>query len=176
MFFWETNLRGLLRRSWAMFSSGTILPPNAPYSQLRPEKRYGAGFVKKSRMKTCFLGRTKLPSVTLLPPIAPSSPFGHENRWGAIYYKNFNRKRVFWKTNLRGLLRQNWAMFSSGTILPPNAPYSQVGPEKRFGAGFVKKSRMKTCFLGRTKLHSGTLLPPIAPSTPFGHENRWGAI
>ena len=78
----------------------------------------------------------------------------------------------FGKTNSRGLLRQNCAKLSSGTILPPDAPYSQLGPEKRYGAGFIKKSRLKTCFLGRTELPSGALLPPIAPSSPFGHENR----
>ena len=78
----------------------------------------------------------------------------------------------FGKTNSRGLLRQNSAKFSSGTILPPNAPYSQLGPEKRYGAGFIKKFHPQTCFLGCTKLHSGTLLPQIAPSIPFGQENR----
>jgi hypothetical protein len=66
----------------------------------------------------------------------------------------------FVKTNSRGLLRQNCAKFSSGTILPPNPPYSQLGPEKRYGAGSIKKFQPKTCFLGWTKLHSGTLLPP----------------
>ena len=75
----------------------------------------------------------------------------------------------------RGLLRQNWAKFSSETILPPNAPYGQLGPEKRYGAGFIKKFQSKTCFLGWTKLHFGTLLPPIMPSSPFGQENWWGA-
>ena len=74
----------------------------------------------------------------------------------------------FGKTNLRGLLRQNWAMFSSRTIFPPIARYSQLSPERRYGSGFVKKSRMKTCFLGGTKLRTGTLLLPIAPSSPFG--------
>ena len=93
----KTNSRGFFRRNWAMFSSGTILPPNAPYSQLGPEKRYGSSFIKKFQPKTCFLGWTKLRTVTLLPPIMPSSPFGQENRWGAIQYKNSNRKRVFWK-------------------------------------------------------------------------------
>ena len=74
----------------------------------------------------------------------------------------------FEKPNSRGLLRQNWAKFSSGTILPPNAPYSQLDPEKRYGAAFIKKFQPKTCFLGWTKLRSGRLLPPIAPSSPFG--------
>ena len=78
----------------------------------------------------------------------------------------------FGKKNLVGLLRQNCAKFSSGTILPPNAPYSQLGPEKRYGVGFIKKFQPKTCFLGWTKLHSGTLLPPKVPSSPFGQENR----
>ena len=82
----------------------------------------------------------------------------------------------FGKTNSRRLLRQNWAKFSSGTTLPPNAPYSQLGPEKRYETGFIKKFQSKTCFLGWTKLHSGTLSPPIVPSSPFNQENRWGAI
>ena len=82
----------------------------------------------------------------------------------------------FGKTNSRGLLRQNWAKFSPETILPPNAPYSPLGPEKWCGAGFVEKFRTKTCFLGWTKLSSGILLPPIVPSSPLGQENRWGAI
>ena len=96
-FFGKTNLRGLLRQNWATFSSGIILFPNAPYSELGPEKRYGAGFIKKFQPKTCFLGWTKLHSETLLPPIVPSSPFGQENRWGAIYYKNSNRKCILEK-------------------------------------------------------------------------------
>ena len=95
VFFGKTNSSGLLRQNWANFSSGKILPPNAPYSQLGPEKRYGAGFMKKFHPETCFLGWTKLRSGTLLPPIAPSIPFGQENKWGAILYKNSNRKRVF---------------------------------------------------------------------------------
>ena len=97
VFFGKKNSRGLLRLNWETFSSGTILPPNAPYSQLGPEKRYGAGFIKKFQSKTCFLGCTKLHSGTLLPPIVPSSPFGQENRWGAIWYKNSSRKRAFWE-------------------------------------------------------------------------------
>ena len=81
VFFGKTNTRELLRqKNRATFSSETILPPNAPYSQLSPEKRYETGFIKKFELKTCFLGRTKLRSVTLLPPIAPFSMFGRENR------------------------------------------------------------------------------------------------
>ena len=77
----------------------------------------------------------------------------------------------FGKTNSRGLLRQNCAKLSSGTILPPNAPYSKLGPEKMSEAGFIKKLQTKTCFLGWSKLRFGTFLPPIAPSSPLGHEN-----
>ena len=95
VFFGKTNSRVLLRQNCEQFSSGTILPPNVPYSQLGPEKRFGAGFIKKFQPKTCFLGWMKLHSGTLLPPIVPSSPFGQENWWGAILYKNSNRKRVF---------------------------------------------------------------------------------
>ena len=97
MFFGKTNSRGLLSQNWEKFASGTILPPNTPYSQLGPEKWYGAGLIKKFQSKTCFFGWTKLRFRTLLPPIAPSSPLGHENWWGAIYHKNSNRKLFFWK-------------------------------------------------------------------------------
>ena len=170
------NMRGLLRQNWAKFSSVTILPPNTPCSQLGPEKRYGVGLVKKLRPKTCLLGWTKLRSGTLLPLITQSSPFGQENRWGAYSTKIQTENVFFGKTNLRGLFRQNWAKFSSGTIQPPNVPYSQWGPEKRYGAGFIKKLQSKTYFFGCTNLHSGTILPPTVPSSPFGLENRWGAI
>ena len=168
MFFWKTNLRGLLRQNWAMFSSGTILPPNAPYSQLGPEKRYGSGFVKKSRLKTCFWeGRNFAPG-----HFCPQSRhlFRLAHKIGEVWFSTkIQTENVFFgKTNSRGLLRQNWAKFSSGTILPPNTPYSQLRPEKRYGAAFVKKFRSKTCFLEWTKLCSGTLLPPISPSSPFG--------
>ena len=78
----------------------------------------------------------------------------------------------FGKTNSIGLLRQNSAKFSSGTIFPPNAPYSQLGPEKRNGTSFIKKFHPKTCFFGWTKIRSGALLPPIAPSSPFAQQNR----
>ena len=65
----------------------------------------------------------------------------------------------FGKTNSIGLLGQNSAKFSSRTILPLNAPYNQLGPEKRYGTGFIKKFHPKTCFFESTKLRSGTLLP-----------------
>ena len=97
VFFGKTNSIGLLMQNSVNFSFGTILPLNAPYSQLASEKRCGAGFIKKFQPKSCFLGSTKLRSRTLLPPIVPSIPFGQENRWGTILYKNSNRKRVFWK-------------------------------------------------------------------------------
>ena len=169
------NSIGLLRKNLAKFSSGKILPPNAPCSQFCSENWYGAGFIKKFQTKTCFLGWTKLRTGTLLPPIMLSIPFGQENRWGVIFTKFQTENVFFGKTNLRGLLRQNWAKFSSGTIFPPNAQCCQLGPEKRYGASFVKKFRPKTCFLGWMKLRSGTLLPPIALSSPLGQENWWGA-
>ena len=81
-------------------------------------------------------------------------------------------KVFFGKTNSRGHLSQNRAKFSFRTILPLNAPYSQLGPEKRYGTGFIKKLHPKTCFFGWTKLRSGTLLPPVVSSSPFGQENR----
>ena len=51
---------------------------------------------------------------------------------------------IFGETNSRGLLRQNCAKFSSGTILFPNAPYSQLGPEKKYGTPFVKEFHPNT--------------------------------
>ena len=96
------------------------------------------------------------------------------NKIGEVQFSTkIQTENVFFgKTNLRGLLRQNWAKSSSGTILPPNAPYSQLGLEKRYGAGFVNKFQPKTCLLARTKLRSGTLLPTIVLSSPLGQENR----
>ena len=176
MFFGKTNSRGLLRQNWAKFSSRSILPPNAPYSELGPEKKYGARFIKKFQPKTCFLAWTKLHSEHFCPQschlVRLAKKIGEVRFSTKIETENV----FFGKTNSRRLLRQNWLTFSSGTILPPNAPYSQLSPEKRYGAGFIKKFKPKTCFLGWTKLHTGTLLPPIMPSSPFGKENRWGAI
>ena len=99
------------------------------------------------------------------------------NKIGEVRFsRKIQTENVFYgKTNSKGLLKQNWAKFSSETILPPNAPCSQLGPEKSYGAGFVKKFRSKTCFLGWTKLCSGPLLPPIRQSSVFGQQNRWGA-
>ena len=65
----------------------------------------------------------------------------------------------FGKRNSIGLLRQNSAKFSSGTILPPNAPYSQLGPEKRYVTGFIKKFHPKTCFLDGRNFASGHFYP-----------------
>ena len=80
---------------------------------------------------------------------------------GEVWFSTkIETKNVFFgKKNSRWLLRQNWAKFSSGTILPPDALYSQLGPEKRYGAGFIKKFTLKMCFLGWTKLRSGTFCP-----------------
>ena len=90
------------------------------------------------------------------------------------FVQKLKQKSLF----LEKLIREGqiWAKFSTVTVLPSNAPCMQLGSEKRYGAGFIKKFQPKTWFLGWTKLHSGTLLPPIVPSSPFGQENRWGAI
>ena len=174
--FGKTNSRGLLRQNWAKFSSGTISSPNAPCSQVGPKKRYGAGFVKKFDRKHLFWeGR----SFTLGHFCPQSCHLVHlAKKIGEVGFSTkIHTENVFLgKTNSRGLLRQNWAKFSSGRISPLNGPYSQLGPEKRYGASFIKIFQPKTCFLGWTKLHSGTVLPPIVQSSPFGQENRWGAI
>ena len=146
----------------------TILPTNAPYRQLGPKKWYETGFIKKFLPKIYFFGRTKLRSVTLLPPIMPSSPSGQENRCGAISYRNSNRKRVFWKNEFGRAFEAKLSKVFVRNNFAPNTPNSQLGPEKRYGAGFINEFQQKTCFLGWTKLRTGTLLPPIAPSSPFG--------
>ena len=148
------------------------MPPNAPYSQLGPEKRYGAGFIKNFQPKTCFCGWTKLRSVHCCPHSRHLVCLA--NKIGEVRFSTkIQSENVFFgKTNSIGLLRQNSANFSSGTILPPNESYSQLGPEKWYEAGFMKKFQLKTCFLGWTKLCSGTLLPPIVRSSPLGQESR----
>ena len=52
----------------------------------------------------------------------------------------------FGKSNSVELLKQNWAKISSGTIFPPNAPYSQLGPEKMYDASFIKKFQNENVF------------------------------
>ena len=88
----------------------------------------------------------KLHSGTLLPPIdlvRLAKKIGEVRFSTKIQAENV----FFGKTNWRGLLRQNWETFSSGTILPMNASYSQLGPEKSNGDGLVQKFKPKTCFL-----------------------------
>ena len=168
VFFGKTNSRGLLRQNWARFSFGTILPLNAPYCQLGPKKRYGASFIKKSHWKLVFWEGRNFASGHFYPQsrhlLHLAQKIGEVRFCSKIQTENV----FFGETNMRGLFRQNWAKFSSATILHPNAPCSQLGPEKRYGAGFVKKFHPQTCFLGCTKLRFGRLLPPIAPSNPFG--------
>ena len=136
MFFGKTNSGGLLTQNWAKFSCGTILPPNVPYSQLGPEKRYGTSFIKKFIPKTCFFGWTKLRSGTLLPPIAPSSPLGQGKRYGASFINEFQQKTCFF----------GWTKLRSGTLLPPIAPSSPFGQGNRWGAIYYKNSNRKRVF------------------------------
>ena len=147
MFFGKMNSSGLLRQNWAKFSSGTILPLNAPYSQLGPEKRYWAGFIKKFQSKTCYLGCTKLRSGALFPQLRHLVRLAHKIGEVRFRTKILVENVFIGKTNSSGLLRQNWAKFSSGTILPPNAPYSQLGSEKRYGGRFHQKIPTKKVFV-----------------------------
>ena len=163
-------------QNWAKFSSWTILPQNAPYSQLGLEKRYGAGFINKFQPKKCFLGWTKLRSGTLFPHSRHLVRLAKKIREVRFSTKIQIENVFFGKKNLRGLMGQNWAKFSSWTILPQNAPYSQLGLEKRYGAGFINQFQPKTCFFGWTKLRYGTLLPLIVASSSSFQENRRGAI
>ena len=142
----KTNSSVLLRKNWAKFSTGTILPPNAPYSQLGPEKRYGAGFIKKFQPKTWFLGWTKLHSVTLLPPIMPFSPFGQEKSWRAILYKNSNRKLVFWKNEFERAFEAKLSKVFIRNNFAPERTYSPFGIGNRYGAGFIKKIPTENVF------------------------------
>ncbi len=146
MFFWKMNSSGLLRQNWAKFSSGTILPPNPPYSQLGPEKRYGAGLIKNFQPKTCFLGWRNFTPGHFCPLSCHLVRLDKKICEVQFSTKIQTENMFFWKTNSKGLLRQNWAKFSSGTIFPPNPPSSQLGPEKRYVAGFMKKFQTKTCF------------------------------
>ena len=141
-----------------MFSSETILPPNTSCSQFGPEKRYGAGFIKKLQLKACFLGWTKVRSGTLLPPIAHLVRLA-KKRGGVRFSTKIQTEKVFFrKTNSKGHLRQNWAKFSFGTILPPNAPYSQLGPEKRYWAGFIKSHKGEVTTKGKTTTFPTTFI------------------
>ena len=130
VFFGKTNLRGLFRQNWAKFSSGTILPSNGPYGQLAPEKRYGAGFIKKFQPKPCFFGWTKLRSGPLLPPIAPSSLFGQQNSWGAILYKNSNWKRVFWKNEFERAFEAKLSKVYVRNNFAPECTIKPIRPRK----------------------------------------------
>ena len=148
VFFGKTNSRGLLRQNWARFSFGTILPLNAPYCQFGPKKRYEADFVKKSHWKLVFWeGRNFAPG-QFYPQSRHLLHLAHKIGEVRFSSKIQAENMFFGKTNSRVLFGQNWELFSSGTILPPNAPYSQLGPKKRYGAGFIKKFQPKTCFLG----------------------------
>ena len=146
MFFGKMNSRGLLRQNWAKFSSRTIFPPNAPCSQLGQEKRYGPVSSKNSDQKRVFKDGRNFDPGQFWAQSRHLVRLAHKIGEVRFSTKIQTENECFGKTNWWGLLRQNWAKFSSGTILPPNASYSQLGPEKRFGAGLVKKFRPKTCF------------------------------
>ena len=139
VFIGKTNSRGLLRQNWAKLSSGTILPPNAPYSQLAQKRGMGPVSSKNSNRKGVFQDGRNFAPGRFCPQSCHLVRLA--NKIGEVRFSTkIQIENVFFrKTNLRGLLRQNWAKFSSGTILPPNAPYSQLGTEKRYGVGFLKK-------------------------------------
>ena len=176
MFFGKTNLRGLLRQNWAKFSSRTICPRTHHKANLAQKRGMGLVSSTNSDRERVFWDGRNFASGHFCP--LPRNLVRLAKKIGGVRFSTkIQTENVFFgKTNSRGLLRQNWAKFSSGTIFPPDAPYSQLGPEKRYGAGFIKKFQLKTCFLGWTKLRFGTLLPPTTQSSPFGQENRWGAV
>ena len=176
VFFGKTNSRGLLRQNWEKFSSGTILPRTHHIANKAQKRAMGLVSSKNCTRKRVFRDGRNFASGHFCPQLCHlvclAKKIGEVRFSTKIQTENVS----FGKTNSRGLLRQNWAKFSPETILPPNAPYSPLGPEKWYGAGFINKFQPKTCFLGWTKPRPGTLLPPIVPSSPFGQENRWGAI
>ena len=136
VFIGKTNSRGLLRQNWAKFSSGTILPPNAPYSRLGPEKRYGAGFIKKFQPKKCFLEWMRLHSGTLLPPIDETSlreTFVPNRAIQSVWPRKLVRCDLVHKFKPKTCFL-GWTKLRSGTLLPPIAPSSPFGHENRWGA------------------------------------------
>ena len=143
-----------------MFSSGTILPPNAPYSQLGLEKRYEAGFIKKFQPKTCFLRWTKFHSETLLPPILPSSPFGKEDRGGAIQYKNSNRKRVSWKNEFGRAFEAKLSNVFVRNNFAPECTIQPIRPRKEVQVRFRQKIPTENVFFGKDETsHRDTFAP-----------------
>ena len=113
-----------------MFSSGSILPLNPPYSELGQEKRYGAGFIKKFQPKTCFLGWTKLHSGTLLPPIVQLVRLA--KKIGEVRFsKKILTENVFFGKKISVAYEANEAKFSCEIVLPPNKLNSPCGPENR---------------------------------------------
>ena len=143
-----------------MFSSGTILPPNAPYSELGPEKRYGAGFIKKFQPKTCFLGWTKRHFETLLPPIVPSSPFGKENWRGAIQYKNSYRKRVFWKNEFERAFGAKLSNVFVQNNFTPECTIQPIRPRKEVWVWFRQKIPTENVSFGKDETsHRDTFAP-----------------
>ena len=176
MFFGKTNSRGLLGLNLPKFSSVTILPPTALIACLASEIGMGPVSSKNSDRKRVFWDGRNFPPGHFCPHSCHRVRLAKKIGEVRFSTKIQSENMIFGKMNSIGLLRWNWAKFLSGTILPPNASCSQLGPEKMYEAGFIKKFQTKTCFLGWTKLRSGTLLPPITQSSPFGQENRWGAI
>ena len=172
VFFGKTNSIGLLRQNCVKFSNGTILPRTRHIANYAQKRGMGPVSSKNSIRKCVFLdGRNFTPGLFCTKSrhlVRLAHKIGKVRFRTKIQTENV----FFGKTNSRELLRQNWAKFSSGTIFPPNTPNSQLGPENRYGAGFINEFQQKTCFLRWTKFRSGTLLPPIVPSSPFGQENR----
>ena len=177
MCFMEKRIQeGFWSRIEQSFRPEQFCPRTHHIANLAQKRGMGPVLSKNSNRKRVFLdGRNFVPG-----HLCPQSRHlvRLAKKIGEVRFSTkIQTENVFYgKKNSRGLLKQNWAKFSSGTIFPPNAPYSQLGAEKRYGAGFIKKFQPKTCFFGWTKLRYGPLVHPIAPSSPFGQQKRWGAI
>ena len=125
VFFGKTNSRGLSRQNCAKFSSRTITHHIAC---LAPEIGLGPFSSKNSYRKRLFWDGWNFAPRHFCPQSRHLVRLAHKICEVRFCTKIQTENEFYGKTNLRGLLRQNWAKFSSGTILPPNAPYSQLGP------------------------------------------------
>ena len=101
VFFGKTNSIGLLGQNWAKFSSGTVLPPNAPYSQLGPEKRYGTGFINKIPSENEFF---RMDETSLRDTFAPNRAIYSVSRRKLVrcdFVQKFNPKTCFLEKQIR---------------------------------------------------------------------------
>ena len=136
--------------------------PERTIQTIRPRKEVWGRFHKKIPSENVFFAMDKTSLRHTFAPNRVIQSLKPSKLVSCDLVQKFKPKNVFsGKMNSIGLLRQNWAKFSSRKILPPNAPYWQLGPEKRYGTGFIKKFHPKTCFFG---LDETSLWDTFAPN------------